>query len=70
MLGCRKGVPENISLECGCSVGKVGGVVELWWLVCVLEGVLIGKLLTVFRIQSLGGISILGTSEHHREQNM
>lgn len=69
MLGCRKGVPENISLECGCSMGKVGGAVEPWQLVCVLEGVFIGKLLTVFRIQPLG-ISILGTSEHHKEQNM
>lgn len=69
MLGCRNGVPENISLECGYSLEKVDGVVEPWWLVCVLEGVLIGKLLTVFRIQPLG-ISILGTSERHREQNM
>lgn len=65
MLGCGNGVPENISQE----YGNVSGAVEPWWLVCILEGVFIGKLLTVFRIQPLG-INILGTSEHHREQSM
>lgn len=54
MLSCRRGVPENISLECGCSLEKVGGAIEPWWLACVLEGVFTGKPLAVFRNQPLG----------------
>lgn len=55
------------SQECDCPVGKVGGAIEPWWLVCILESVFTSSQASCWLSS---GFSLLGVSVSLEHQSL